>query len=291
MAGRSRLSIAKADIVQTLDDSGQRIFRHSDLAQIMASNAADWRLAQSTTVNAFIDYLVKNAGMKRWRAAFPQRPVIRYVWQGAQLLELVQSIDPLGYLSHYSALAIHQLTEQLPKTIYFNFEQVATGGDGQLSQVSIDRAFRSKCRVSNNIAEVEERRIYQLRGKNTGNLGVTSIESPHGNNLRVTNIERTLIDATVRPVYSGGVFEVAKCFREAASQISVNRLCAYLRQLNYTYPYHQAIGFYMEQAGVYKKSQMDLLKQFEINFDFYLTHAMREKHYVKAWRLYVPSGF
>ena len=33
--------------------------------------------------------------------------------------------------------------------------------------------------------------------------------------IRLTNIERTLIDIAVRPVYSGGVFEVLKAYRLA----------------------------------------------------------------------------
>ena len=67
--------------------------------------------------------------------------------------------------------------------------------------------------------------------------------SEHGP-LRFTNLERTLIDATVRPVYAGGVFEVRKAYELAKEKVSVNRLAALLQKLDYTYPYHQAIGFY-----------------------------------------------
>jgi predicted transcriptional regulator of viral defense system len=108
--------------------------------------------------------------------------------------------------------------------------------------------------------------------------------------LRVTDVERTLIDIVVRPVYSGGVFEIANAFHEAAGKYSVNRLCAYLRQLNFTYPYHQAIGFYMARSGRYKKSQLDLLRQFPMDFDFYLAHGMRQKQYIGDWKLYIPEG-
>ena len=64
--------------------------------------------------------------------------------------------------------------------------------------------------------------------------------------LRFTNLERTLIDAAVRPVYAGGVFEVRKAYQLAKEKVSVNRLAALLQKLNYIYPYHQAIGFYLE---------------------------------------------
>ena len=71
----------------------------------------------------------------------------------------------------------------------------------------------------------------------------------------MTNVERTLIDATVKPMYAGGVFEVAKAFALANDRLSVNKLMPMLRKLDFSYPYHQAIGYYLERAG-YKSSQL-----------------------------------
>jgi predicted transcriptional regulator of viral defense system len=185
---------------------------------------------------------------------------------------------------------LHGLTDQYPKTIYFNIEQKNAGGGGELTQESIKRAFAAKSRVTSNVAKLGANRVFLVSGKNTSSLGVVQLDTSLGSGLRVTDLERTLIDAAVRPVYSGGVFEVAHAFDEAAGKYSVNRLCAYLNKLNYTYPYHQAMGFYMEQTRKYKPSQLELLEQFPTEFDFYLTHGMREKDYVKRWRLFVPKG-
>lgn len=106
----------------------------------------------------------------------------------------------------------------------------------------------------------------------------------------VTNIERTLIDIVVRPVYSGGIFEVARAYDVAFSQFSVNRLASYLKRLHYTYPYHQAIGFYMERTGKYSETQLALLRQFDIEYDFYLAHKLKETQYIDHWKLFVPKG-
>ena len=108
--------------------------------------------------------------------------------------------------------------------------------------------------------------------------------------MRVTDCERTLIDATVRPAYSGGVAVVAKAFELAKETVSVNKLTAYLRKLRYVYPYHQAVGFYMERAG-YDEALLKLLDQFPVEYDFYLEHAMKSPVLNKRWRLYVPKGF
>ena len=108
--------------------------------------------------------------------------------------------------------------------------------------------------------------------------------------VHVTNIERTLIDITVRPSYAGGIFEVLKAFTLAKEQVSVNALAAMLQKIQHTYPYHQAIGYYLERAG-YKPRVLDLMRRFPMEYDFYLANAMGEAEYVKDWRLFIPKGF
>jgi hypothetical protein len=290
MPAKTRLEISKPDIVKLFEGGERRVYARNQIEKILSKNRAFWRLAQATTTNKFIDFLLARTEMTEARFEFPKRTEIRYTWGDVPTYEVVHSLKETGYFTHYTAIYLHDLTDQIPKTIYFNFEQKLRGGGGQLAQASIDRAFKSKCRVSNNTATYQDSKLYLLNGMNTGQLGMTEIETRAGSVLRLSNVERTLIDATVRPIYSGGVFEVAKAFERAREKVSVNKLAATLRKLNYTYPYHQAIGFYLERAG-YKQSQLDLLRQFEIEFDFYLTHKMEETEYNRTWRLHIPKGF
>jgi predicted transcriptional regulator of viral defense system len=143
------------------------------------------------------------------------------------------------------------------------------------------------------VIAIEDVRICMLNGMHTGQLGVISMESDYDGSgparVRVTNLERTLIDIAVRPFYAGGVTEVLTAFERAQGKASANRLVALLRRLNYVYPYHQAIGFYMERAG-YSDTALGLLRELPRNFDFYLTNQMRETDYVSQWRLHVPKG-
>jgi hypothetical protein len=244
----------------------------------------------SPGVKALIQATLKAGLLQKTTLPFPYRQETRYLFEEVDLLDLVQSLSLDGYFTHFTALYLNDLTEQVPKTIYFNVEQPSAGGTGQLTQHALDRAFKAKPRLSSNVIEYKGTRIVRVNGKNTNQLGVVHNSRTHAGAIRVTDVERTLIDSTVRPVYSGGIAVVAKAFELAKDSVSVNKLTAYLRKLRYVYPYHQAVGFYMERAG-YDEPLLKLLEQFPIEYDFYLQHAMSSPALNKRWRLYVPKGF
>jgi hypothetical protein len=289
----TRIRIAKPDIVKHFDGLSQKVLKQTDIAQILTRMRAFWRLAQRTTTSVFIKFLMEHARLKRLEFPFPYRKEVRYSWGAVPLLEALLTLKAGSYYSHYTAVRMHGLTEQIPKTIYLNHEQPPHAQGGKLEQGRIDAAFARRPRVSHNVIELEDVRVCLVNGMHTGELGVVEEEVRWDGELarvRLTNLERTLIDIAVRPVYSGGVWEVLKAYEQSKDRVSVNRLAANLQSLNYLYPYHQAIGFYLERAG-FKSSAVNLLRRFPMDFDFHLANEIKEKQYVKAWRLYVPKGF
>jgi predicted transcriptional regulator of viral defense system len=110
------------------------------------------------------------------------------------------------------------------------------------------------------------------------------------NGYSYTDLERTLIDIAIRPAYSGGVFEVLQAFESARDIVDVVKMNEYLVKLNYIYPYHQLIGFYMERAG-YNIEIVDDVFYNDIVYDFYLTYNMSNKEFDTKWKIYFPKGF
>ncbi len=291
MAGITRFSIAKKDIITFFENNPLKVFCAHDISAILDKHRNEWRLTESMTTEKFIAELLSKTKLQALTFPFVNKTLRRYVYETAPLYELAQGLKPKAYLSHYTALYLHQLTEQLPKTIYVTFEQSPKEIERTiLKQKDIEQAFSKPQRSSNNVAIYEGVSIYLLNGKYTGNEGVMTMEHPKEGTLIVTNLERTLIDIAVRPAYSGGIGEVLKAYENARENISVNKLNAMLGRLDFTYPYHQAIGFYMEKAG-YRDSLLNLLKKRGFQYDFYLTYAMQETEYSETWKLYYPKGF
>lgn len=291
----TRLQIARRDIFKVFEDHDSHVFRQRDIESILSTYRSNWRLAQRTGFPEFVRYLTDRGRLKRMDFPFPQRREIRYTWGEVPLQAVLMTLKPRCHFSHYTAVQMHDLTEQDSKTVYVNFEQPPRPVPPEgLLQGRIAAAFARKPRVTNNVARLGDIRVYLLNGKNTGYLGVESREIVAGESkltIRVTDIERTLIDIAVRPFYAGGVGEVVKAYQRAGGRASVNRLAALLKQLAFVYPYQQAIGFYLERSGAYTQAAVDMFRgKFALDFDFYLTYEMRETRYDPRWRLFVPKG-
>jgi predicted transcriptional regulator of viral defense system len=293
MARPTRFAISKKDILSFFDQLPQKIFTSNDIAKVLRENRDTWRLAQLTGVQNFISDLEKQGRLKghTFRSTNYNRKLVRYSWGSASIYELSQALYSRGYFCHATAVALHGLTDLIPKTLYLNVEQSPKPApSGALTQRGIDQAFSRKQRQSKMTYANSDWQITVINGKHTGALGVQELKGPSDELLRVTNLERTLIDIVVRPTYAGGIFQVFEAYRAAKEKkLSINNLLATLKKLDYVYPYHQAIGFLLERAG-YDEKRCSLLRELGLNFDFYLTHGMKDPEYSSRWRLFFPSG-
>lgn len=282
---------AKERIIRSLDEAPSKLYRQDELKALFATERSEWGLTTRTTYSDFVVFLTTEAKLRRIELRRDTSDVVtRFAWGEASPYSIGLSIRSGSYLSHASASFLHGLTDQIPKTIYVNREQSQKPQNGTLTQTAIDRAFAHKQRRSQYIFSYNEWQFVLLSGKHTGDLGVVSMPGVAGEPLMVTGLERTLIDLAVRPDYAGGVYEVLRAFTSAKERASINVLAAILKKLEYVYPYHQAIGFYLQRAG-YDSDRWERLHKLPREFDFYLSHDIRDRDYDPSWRVFFPKGF
>lgn len=288
----TRFQIALRDIKSLFERSDRRVYGKSEMARILSENRVAWRLTQSMTVNAFTDELLKRGKLKRIDLKWPgNQTITRYAWGKISTHQLGLSLKPGAYLSHGTAVFLHGLNDQIPRTIYVNKEQSPKPqSQSSLSQEAMDKAFGRKQRISQLTVSYRHHKFVLLSGKHTDRLEVTSVDGLLGERLETTKLERTLIDIAVRPAYAGGTYQVLEAYKSAREGASVNTLISVLRKLGYKYPYHQTIGFYMSRAG-FPKSRVARLRRLPMEFDFYLDYGIAAPAYDADWRLFHPKGF
>ncbi|KAA2221411.1 MULTISPECIES: type IV toxin-antitoxin system AbiEi family antitoxin domain-containing protein [Chryseobacterium] len=192
-----------------------------------------------------------------------------------------------AFFSHYSALAIHNLTIQLPKQVYLTWERkgLRHQNDTFLIQENVDIAFSKTPRITQDKRKYKGFTINFINGQNHNLLGI----EPFRNKYLVSNIERTLIDVSVRPFYAGGITQVLQSFEEAKDKLNTQKLFDYYVEMDFTYPYHKVIGFYLEKAGYNEKDYEPFLNM-DSDIDFYLTYNILHKDYNSKWKLFIPKG-
>jgi hypothetical protein len=159
--------------------------------------------------------------------------------------------------------------------LYINKEQTAKDQSLELTQAGIDAAFARSPRESNlryrSQDPTDGMEYVLLNGKSTDSLGVVWLTKPDIGRVSVTNLARTLVDLTVRPQYGGGAQTVLKAFKKAreGGMVKSEQIAKVLREVEHSYPYHQAIGFVMDRAG-FSKNDTKIFKTPGMKFDFYL---------------------
>lgn len=278
-----------------LAEQPNRVFTREDLDRILSQHGTDLDAPRTLRVSRLIQVLAEKENLRAVRLERQGRTgdvetKTRYALGDVSSYAIAASLAKGAYLSHASAMFLHALTDQLPKTIYVNREQSPKPpSTAQLTQAAINRAFKRPPRTSTYVFTLGEARFVILSGKNTGRLEVAPVLTPTGELVDTTKLERTLIDIVVRPAYAGGVVEVLQAYCTAASRMSVNTLMATLKKLEYVYPYHQAIGFLLERAGLPER-QLEKIRGMGTPWDFYLTHQIADPAYDSKWRIFYPQG-
>lgn len=288
----SQLTLAKDDILSLFSEATQKIYSQVQLADVLRQHRRSWRLAKHTTPTDFISFLLKQGDLRthKFHSEIYQQEITRYSWGKASPLEVVMSIKSRAYFSHATAVTLHGLAKLGQKKIYLNFEQSPKPPSyGSLTQEGINRAFSRKQRQSNLVYKYNGVAVVMISGKNTNRLGVKEFAGPASEAIRVTNLERTLIDIIVRPAYAGDISQVLRAYRAAKNRLSAEQLLAILKKLDYAYPYHQSIGFMMQKAG-YPEKAFAPLRALGLDYDFYLAHGVQQLEYSQEWRLFYPKS-
>jgi hypothetical protein len=274
------------------DGNNRCAFNLDGLSDLIAGNRATWGFPKSWSIQHISRILLEGGWLQTVSLTSDlYRSKTRFASRLASRFQIALSIKKGSYLSHATAAFLHSLIEADTSITYVNKEQSPKNSTRNLSQDSIDRAFLRPPRESNyRFWQMDAQNATQyviLNGKSSRDFGVEWMERAEFGRLRLSNLERTLVDLIVRPQYSGGSSLVLNAYLKAKPNVDVNRLVHTLEQLDYAYPYHQAIGFLMARAG-FERSKYELFKKPGLKYDFYLMYGMTKPFYDPDWKLYYP---
>lgn len=290
--GGKRLTTAYKAIAETFNQLERKAFTEKALIQVVSKNRSVWGLSEDRGAHKIIDFMVEQGDLhENILTNQNAKQYIIYSWKTKDEMTVISAIKAQSYFAYYTAMFLHQLTLQIPKVFYLNFEHSTKYENNsilnvELTQEDIDEAFLLNQRKTGQVHIYKDKKINITNSKKTDHLGVIK-HNYMGNSYHLTDRERTLIDIAVRPNYSGGVFEVLEAYRIAQQHVNPQKIASYLQTLNYKYPYSQLIGFYMEKAGYPEDSLKFFTKK--IKNKFYATYNIRNPEFNQRWQIYFPK--
>lgn len=265
-------------------------------------------LLQRVSLSGFREYILSNEA-----DLFRELRLVRKI-DGKEVVRLIPrrlpvspyaialSLSPHAYVSHYSALYLHELTLNVPKPIYVKSRRMKPKSppheSGKLTQAQLDSAFSIPARMTRNIYTFDYEgttyEVYLLEKSaevDNGIIKISTIHAPSG--ISVSSVEKTLVECTIKTNYSGGAVEVLDAFRRADGILKILRMMQLLKGGHYLFPYEKNVLFYMDRAG-YSEQQKDLVRERsrpdKKGFTTYLEKNMHSKLLDPDIGIYYPEG-
>jgi len=178
----------------------------------------------------------------------------------ADKYEIASSIGKNTYVGWHTAFEFHGVAHQ-------PFYNVFVGSDVRFKNFSFDNIDYEYCNTT--VPEI-------------------GVATPLGNpNVRVTDLERTVVDCCDRLDRAGGAEELMHCM-ESIVMLDGKKLITYLEAYNKVFLY-QKVGFFLERCFKQDKSMaeiIELCRKRGAIFNKKIDDV--DVVYVKEWKLYVP---
>jgi predicted transcriptional regulator of viral defense system len=188
----------------------------------------DWGVPKSSTVWDSLNYLVKENIFGHHEIMDKngdKKSILSY--QTNNELTILSALKTDSYFAYNTAMQLHGLARPGYKMIYLNTEHTKDRGlpidDNEPTQELIDYDFGQPQRQNQNLFAYKNKTIMLTNGKKKDRLGIIHITNEY-QSYAYTDLERTLIDIVVRPLYAGGAANVLKAFKKAKEKVTIEIL-------------------------------------------------------------------
>jgi predicted transcriptional regulator of viral defense system len=161
--------------------------------------------------------------------------------------EILFELNPFAILSHLTALTIHGLTDDLPKRMFVSIPTKVPDLSLPIGTRADD--WREVALPPGRTPDsILGRKVVWTRVQPERCFGYIE-RAPFGYPIRLTSLERTLIDATQTPELSGGVENVLRAWVRARNNIDVVSLLELVEQMNIAV-LRQRVGYILESLQI-----------------------------------------
>jgi predicted transcriptional regulator of viral defense system len=243
-----------------LGEKDRRVFTIKDIVHILNISYAHARNIASNMVKKNVMERIKPGLFVR----IPESVILDKQQYTEDAILIAAKATKESFLSYYTALTIHGLSERYTTQIY-------------ATTTTHQRKIKYHNITINYIQTIPK------------NYFGTTIIKYSNDNIRISNVERTIIDVINKPRYAGGWIETINCLKNI-DKIDYKKLIIYLKKYN-NKTITRKIGYILENLNNFSPSK-NILKQIknlsgsnELYFD-----TTKKGIYNSTWNLIVPKN-
>ena len=145
-----------------------------------------------------------------------------------QIIDILVAFQPRYYLSHFSALYLHELTDHRPEEYFLSKEITGRTPFHSKEKIpeKIRQTFLKSPRKTSKYLTYQKTKITLLEKQDLSQIGIRSkslkVDKMRQVSISFTSLERTLIDTIISPHYSGGIKTVINAFSK--TRINIKQL-------------------------------------------------------------------
>lgn len=184
----------------------------------------------------------------------------------ADKYEIASRVSETSYVGWHTALEFHGLAHQ-------PFYNAFVGSNTRFNDFNFELTDYEYC--ASPFEPTEESGVMRPKG------------NPY---VKITDIERTIVDCCDRIERAGGIEELLHCL-ECVTLLDEDKIARYLGMYGKTFLY-QKVGFILERTQEYHRVSDGLIEECRTKGALHtkrMTNTRESDTYVREWKLYVPN--
>ncbi|MDQ5922191.1 MAG: hypothetical protein QG673_2250 [Pseudomonadota bacterium] len=259
----------------------KHVFKHSELHMLVEDLKTKKLIPQSKSFSAIYEFFI-DIGLIVHILKLNDRVIERYSMQKhVDVYQLANSLKPKSFFSMTTALNLQGYLDVRNNYVFVSSELTPKCVEKtELTQESIDEAYKKPYRMTKNYGEFEDNYIILLSPKNTALVEVIKF-----NDYMVSSINRAFVEIVVNMQYFKSSLMVVQLFKPLKLQLDLRCIFIVIQQFGFIYPFYQLFGYILEQIG-FDKSELNIFKAEVNKFKFYTDKNQVDYLYDDYWQVF-----
>lgn len=259
----------------------KKAYSLKELNALLGRLKSDNLVAKDMKTKEFFEKLQNRLNLKTYSVTSEKINKDRYSLRVLNEFSIVSTFEKDMFFPASTSLNIQGLSNFRNDFIFYAKELTKKSySPDKLTQENIDKAFEKPYRTTNFIAKYKKSNLVYLTPKYTDLYEIIDFGE-----YKISSVNRSFVEMLINVQYFKSFDKVIECFKPIKDKLDLHKVYQVLERFELIYPYHQLVGFALENIG-FKKDELKKFKDKVSEFNFYTEKNKLVYAYNRYWKIY-----